>query len=214
MKFTRLVVAALALALGTSTLLMAQNGPPEGYPQQGYGQDHPDHDRGGWDAPPQEFREIQRQGFHDGIEAARNDFQNQRPPNAEWRNEFRHPPVPGPAREEYRDGFRRGYDMAFSHFREGTGPSPMPMNQDYPDHDRGGWDAPPQEFREIQRQGFHDGIEAARNDFQNQRPPNAEWRDEFRHPPVPGPARDEYRDGFRRGYDMAFSHFREDHDRH
>jgi hypothetical protein len=41
-----------------------------------------------------------------------------------------------------------------------------------------------------------------------------EQRREFRHPPVPPPARDEYRDGFRRGYESAFSHFRDDHDHH
>jgi Spy/CpxP family protein refolding chaperone len=114
MKLTRLALPVLVLVLGTSALLRAQS-QPQDHPQQGYGQDH---DRGGWDAPPQEFREIQRQGFHDGIEAARSDFQNQRPPNAERRNEFRNPPVPGHAHDEYREGFRRGYDMAFSHFRE------------------------------------------------------------------------------------------------
>lgn len=115
MKITRLALPALALALGTSALLMAQYGQPQDRPQQGYGQDQ---GRGGWDAPPQEFRDVQRQGFRDGIEAARSDLQSHRPPNAERRNEFRHPPVPRRARDEYRDGFRHGYDSAFSHFRE------------------------------------------------------------------------------------------------
>jgi hypothetical protein len=36
---------------------------------------------------------------------------------------------------------------------------------------------------------------------------------EYRHPAVTRHDRDEYRDGFRRGYDSAFSHFREGHDR-
>jgi len=97
---------------------MAHNGPAQDRPQQGYGQDHPDHDRGGWDAPPQEFRDIQRRGFHDGVEAGRHDFESHRPPNVERRQEFRRPPVPPPARDEYREGFRRGYDSAFRHFRE------------------------------------------------------------------------------------------------
>jgi hypothetical protein len=189
---------------------MARSGPP---------QDHPDHDRGGWDAPPQEFREVQRQGFHDGIEAARRDFQDRRPENMEMVEVFRHPPVRPEARDEYRDGFRRGYSMAFAHFREGTGAPPMPMMQapppqDHPDHDRGGWDAPPQEFRDMQRQGFHDGIEAAKRDFENSRPPDVERKRQFREPPVPPPARDDYRDGFRRGYESAFTHLREDHDHH
>ena len=113
MKITRLALAALALALGSSALLMAQYGPPQDRPQQGYGQD-----RGGWDVPPQEFREVQRQGFHDGLEAARNDVENHHHQGVEQRREFRHPPVPPPARDEYRDGFRRGYESAFSHFRD------------------------------------------------------------------------------------------------
>jgi hypothetical protein len=106
MKFTRFAFAALALALATPALLIGQY-------------DHPsDHDRGGWDAPPPEFREIQRQGFHDGLAAGRYDFENHIEPKPEWRREFRDPPVPPPARDEYRDGFRHGYNAAFSHFHD------------------------------------------------------------------------------------------------
>lgn len=118
MKLTRLVLPALALALGTSPLLMAQYGQPQDHPQQAYGQDHHDQDHGGWDAPPQEFRDVQRQGFHDGLEAGRSDFESRRPPNVERRREFRHPPVPPPARDEYREGFRHGYESAYNHFRD------------------------------------------------------------------------------------------------
>jgi hypothetical protein len=168
-------------------------------------QDQPGPDRS-WDAPPQEFRDIQRQGFHDGIEAGRNDYQMHLDPVVERRREFRHPAVAPQFHEDYRDGFRRGYNAAFSHFREGVG-------MDHPDHDRGGWDAPPQEFREVQRQGFHDGIEAGRVDFENHYEPVVERRREFRDPPVAPEFREDYRDGFRRGYNAAFSHFHEDHDR-
>ena len=219
MKLDRLAFSALALTLGTSVLFIAQSGMAQVSIQLGSGQD-----RAGWDAPPQEFRDIQRQGFHDGIEAGRRDYESHRPPNVDATMEFRRPPVPDPARDEYREGFRRGYDMAFSHFREGMGAVPMPMTQngpaqdrppqgygqDHPDHDQGGWDAPPQEFRDVQRRGFHDGIEAGRRDFESHRPPNVERNAEFRRPPVPPPARDEYREGFRRGYDSFFSHLRED----
>ena len=200
-----------------------QNGPSQDRPQQGY----PDRDRGGWDAPPQEFRDIQRQGFQDGIKAGRRDFESQRPPNVDGVMEFRSPPVPEPARDEYREGFRRGYDAAFSHLREGVGAGPMPMNQngppqdrpqqgygeDRPDHDRGGWDAPPQEFRDIQRQGFQAGILAGRSDFENRRSPNVEGTRGFRNPPVRSRFRNDYREGFRHGYDAAFSHLREESER-
>jgi hypothetical protein len=204
MKLTRLALAAIALSLATPALLIAQNWPP------------PNHDRGGWDTPPQEFQDVQRQGFHDGLDAAHNDFDRHIPPNVERREEFRHPRVPPPDRDAYREGFRRGYDSAFSHFRGGMGGPPMPMAQNGPppEHERGGWDAPPPEFRDVQRQGFHDGLEAGRSDFDRHTPPSAERRREFRHPPVPGPDRDAYREGFRRGYDSAFSHFREGPDRH
>jgi Spy/CpxP family protein refolding chaperone len=229
MKLIRLILPALALSLASSSLLLAQNGPPQDRPQEGYGQQHQDMDHGGWDAPPQEFRDMQRQGFRDGIQAARSDVESHRQPDAERTREFQRPPVPMPAQDEYRDGFRRGYSMAISHSHEGMGSGPMPMpmvqngppqdhpqgyGQQQPDQNRGGWDAPPQEFRDVQRQGFHDGIEAARSDFQSHRPLSAERRNEFRRPPVSRESRDEYREGFRRGYSSAFSHFREDHDHH
>src|SRR6201992_403141 len=74
-----------------------------------------DHDNGGWDQPPGEFREAQRQGFHDGVEGARKDFENHRPPSVENRDEYRHPHVSRDLREDYREGFRAGYDRAMSH---------------------------------------------------------------------------------------------------
>src|SRR5450432_1938372 len=72
--------------------------------------------------------------------------------------------------------------------------------------EQGGWDAPPSEFRDVQRQGFHDGIEGARKDFDHHRAPNVNGRDEYRHPHVDASLRDDYREGFRRGYDAAMHH--------
>ena len=115
MKIYRLALPALALALGTSALLMAQNGPrPQDQDRQ-----HADHDRGGWDAPPQEFQDVQRQGFHAGIEAARDDFERHHHADMDHRREYKRPPVPPRDRDAYREGFHRGYNSAFSHFREG-----------------------------------------------------------------------------------------------
>jgi len=110
---TTFAISALALALAipalTTTKVQAQQPgpPPPGY-QQG---------PGGWDAPPAEFREFQRQGFHDGVEGARKDFDNHRPPNVDNRDEYRHPHVPHDMRMDYRDGFRRGYEMAMNHLK-------------------------------------------------------------------------------------------------
>jgi hypothetical protein len=109
MKVNRFAIPVLALMLGASGAGMAHAyGLPQEPPPPGYGP-------GGWDAPPQEFREIQRKGFHDGVEGARKDFDNHRPPSPENRDEYRHPPVPRDARHDYREGFRRGYQAAIQH---------------------------------------------------------------------------------------------------
>ncbi|MGA2217846.1 MAG: hypothetical protein ABSG51_07160 [Terracidiphilus sp.] len=108
MKLTRIASSVLALSLGTTGLVAAKASPAS---PAGVAQYHDD----GWDAPPAEFREIQRQGFHDGIEGARKDFDNHRPPNVNNRDEYRHPHVSPSAREDYREGFRRGYDAAMRH---------------------------------------------------------------------------------------------------
>jgi len=108
-SLTRLAVSALAVALATSGFAIAQ---PYASPA-GYAQDR-DHDRA-WDTPPQEFRDIQRQGFHDGIQGARKDYDNHRRPDVNNRDEYRHPHVPESARADYREGFRRGYETAMNH---------------------------------------------------------------------------------------------------
>jgi hypothetical protein len=110
MKMNRLAIPALAIALVTPGIALAQPYAPS---PQAYGQG------GGWDVPPQEFRDIQRQGFHDGIEGARKDFDNHRRPDVNNRDEYRHPHVPSSARGDYREGFRRGYETAMSHLANG-----------------------------------------------------------------------------------------------
>jgi hypothetical protein len=107
----RLAVSALALALAMSGVVIAQ---PYAAPSLAYGQDH------AWDTPPQEFRDIQRQGFHDGIEGARKDYDNHRRADVNNRDEYRHPHVPESARADYREGFRRGYEAAMDHLMEGA----------------------------------------------------------------------------------------------
>ncbi len=78
----------------------------------------------------------------------------------------------------------------------------------------GGWDQPPAEFHDIQRQGFHDGIDAARRDFSNHRHADADDHEQYRHPHVGRGMRDDYREGFRRGYDVAMHHLRDHPDEH
>ena len=126
MKKASLAASTLAFTLalmGGSAVAHAQYGPPQGGPPPGQDRGGYDQGRGGWDAPPQEYRDVQRQGFHDGIEGARKDFENHRRPNVNNRDEFRHPNVPGNLRHDYRDGFRRGYNVGVQHIYNGGGPN-------------------------------------------------------------------------------------------
>jgi hypothetical protein len=111
-----IAVTALALLLGASGLVSAKasSASVAGPTASGYGQDRRD-----WDTPPGEFNDIQRRGFHDGIEGARKDMDNHRRPDVNNRDEYRHPDVPREMRRSYRDAFRRGYEQAMSHLMGG-----------------------------------------------------------------------------------------------
>jgi hypothetical protein len=107
--------AALATAIGIATLagapaaLVAQGPPP---PPPGYGSEP-------WAQPPSEYQEVQRQGFRDGIEGARKDFENHRRPDVNNRDEYRHPHAPPHEKQAYRDGFYRGYQVGVQHLMNG-----------------------------------------------------------------------------------------------
>ncbi len=162
-----------------------------------------------WDAPPDQLSEIQRRGFQDGIEGARKDIDNHRRPDVNNRDEYRHPDIQPDLWGVYRDGFARGYQIAISRLM-GGGP-PVQMRPPDPP-----WDAPRQEWNDIQRRGFQDGMDGARKDYGNRRQPDVNNRDEYRHPyNVPGRMRHAYRDAFREGYNRAMSHLMgdRDHDR-
>ena len=72
-----------------------------------------------WAAPPAELQGVEAKGFHDGIEGARKDAENHRPPSVENRDEFKHPSVSHHDREAYRQGFRRGYQVGVEHLMHG-----------------------------------------------------------------------------------------------
>jgi hypothetical protein len=132
MKPNRSTFPLMAFVLGTAGFAVAQGHGPfqpvnllNGQPLNGtyaaaYVQDYGN--TNGWDQPPHEFREIQRQGFHDGVEGAKKDFDNHRMPDVNNREEYRHPKVSKADREDYREGFRRGYDAAMDHLLGRPGP--------------------------------------------------------------------------------------------
>lgn len=168
--------------------------------QQGfYGQDR-DHD---WDRPPDNWNDIQRRGFHDGIEGARRDVGNHRQPDPDNRDEYRRPEnVPPQMWNAYRDAFRRGYRAGMSHFMSGPGPvaavPPPPAMR--------AWNAAPDWFNDAQRRGFQDGMDGAQKDFGNHRQPDVNNRWEYQKPDMPPNLWEPYREGFRRGYQVAMSH--------
>ena len=66
--------------------------------------------------PPQVMvDDVRQRGYHDGFEAARRDVSQQRRPDMRHHGNFRNPPVPPPAFEEYRRAFRAGYDDFLHH---------------------------------------------------------------------------------------------------
>jgi hypothetical protein len=71
--------------------------------------------------PPAVMDDVAQRGYHDGFEAARRDVAQRRPPEMRNHQNFRNPPVPGPAVNDYRHAFRSGYD-AFLH--NGAPPRP------------------------------------------------------------------------------------------
>lgn len=201
MTFNRVFVPALAICLYAAGLNSTKaSGSPQTPGSHAFGQDNR-----AWDAPPPEFREVQRRGFRDGIDGARRDFGNHRRPDVNNRDEYRNPAVPRHDLEAYRDGFRRGYEKAMSHLMGEPDRQSPQVVRPMPEPERG-WDAPPPEFREMQRRGFLDGVEGARKDFSNHRRPDVNNREEYRYANFPPRDLEAYKEGFRRGYQQGASH--------
>jgi len=88
-----------------------------------------------------------------------------------------------------------------------------PQAQDqYQDRDRD-WDRTPDGYRDPQRQGFREGVEAARRDYMDRRHADADDHQVYKHPPVDERDRGEFRDGFKAGYRRAMDHMKHDRDR-
>ncbi len=210
----RFTVCSFALVLATTGLGVARANAAPQDGQYGYGQN-----RGDWDTPPRGLTEIQRRGFHDGIEGARKDFGNHRSPNPNNRDEYRHPNVPRDRWEAYRYGFRMGYQRGMNHLMGRSqqpyqGPAYQGSGQQGPGYQRPGYQGPGSmgmpgrmdrgqgrgPVSGIELRGVQDGMEGALKDLGNHRRPDVENRDEYRHPHVPAQERNAYRYGFRRGY--------------
>ena len=105
---TAALTAALALPVGMATVAHAAPQPAA----PGYYQERP------WDQAPDDYRDAQREGFRDGIEAARNDYQNRSHRDADDHDRYRRPPVDRQFVNDYRNAFREGYSRAMHHMRD------------------------------------------------------------------------------------------------
>jgi hypothetical protein len=65
--------------------------------------------------PPGNWSQAWHSGFHDGAIAAHHDISANRPPDPRRHDTFRHPDVPHNQRRDFREGFRRGYQMVYHH---------------------------------------------------------------------------------------------------
>jgi hypothetical protein len=113
MTKTWFAVSALALSLGATSGGLAARAYATPAPSQGQYEG-----QGRWDEPPSEYRDAQRQGFRDGIEAARDDFNNHRHRDADDHDRYKHPQIEREFVSDYRNAFREGYSRAMHHMRD------------------------------------------------------------------------------------------------
>lgn len=64
--------------------------------------------------PPPAYSAAAQQGYRDGVHAAQRDMSDGLRPDAARHPRFDHPPVPPPLQEDYRHGFREGYQAVFN----------------------------------------------------------------------------------------------------
>jgi len=108
-KLTQLVtpLAAAVLMFGASTFAPAQNGMQNNTIVKEAAQD--------WSAPPAGSEQA-KQGYRDGIQAAKLDTMVKRKIDAKASHLYAHPPVKGnDAVNEYRQSFEAGYNTALAH---------------------------------------------------------------------------------------------------
>ena len=113
MKKTWFAASALALSLGVTSGGLAARAHAAPAPAQ------PQYEgQGRWDEPPSEYRDAQRMGYREGIEAARRDFTNHSHKDADDHESYRHPRVERELVSDYRHAFREGYSRAMQHMRD------------------------------------------------------------------------------------------------
>ena len=64
--------------------------------------------------PPPAYSQAAQDGYRAGVRAAEHDLHQGLPAAPERHRNFDRPPVPPPLREDYRHGFREGYERVFA----------------------------------------------------------------------------------------------------
>jgi hypothetical protein len=64
--------------------------------------------------PPPAYSQAAQQGWHDGVRAGQRDVSAGLRPDVARHPRFNNPPVPPPLQEDYRHGFRDGYQRVFA----------------------------------------------------------------------------------------------------
>lgn len=113
MKRTLFAVSALAISLGATSGGLVGKAHASASPAQ------PQYEgQGRWDEAPSEYRDVQRMGFRDGVEAAREDFDRHRHKDADDHDSYKHPRVERELVNDYRSAFREGYGRAKRHLKD------------------------------------------------------------------------------------------------
>ncbi len=63
--------------------------------------------------PPPAYSAVAQRGYNDGVRAGQRDLHNGLRPDVARHARFNNPPVAPPLQEDYRHGFRDGYQAAF-----------------------------------------------------------------------------------------------------
>jgi len=109
-KWFSISALALCMAAPATVKAVAQTPPPQ------YQDQYQDRDRA-WDRAPDGYQDPQRQGFREGVEAARRDYMNHRHADADDHQVYKHPPVDERDRGVFREGFKEGYHRAMDHMK-------------------------------------------------------------------------------------------------
>jgi hypothetical protein len=112
MRKTFFAVSALALSLGVTSGGLVAKAYAAAIPAQ------PQFGEGRWEDAPSEYRDVQRMGFRDGIEAARRDFDHHSRKDADDHDSYKHPRVERKLVNDYRSAFREGYSRAMHHLKD------------------------------------------------------------------------------------------------